>query len=339
MKWKNKKGFTTIMITIAGVITTSMAIIVSKIINTARGNKAIKNMIDKWEEIPPVNKQANDDETLLDPPAPPASSSNGSSLDTQIKSQQASDHKRELEDWQAVLKPALNNNGSSWLHWNDDKSRTISTISYPPLRKNLSVKGDSKTMVNGSNGRDSRLLLEALGLTVDEVPDDLLLPGDVHKINNTDTELTRAMEHSLKFYVDLILRMRCESMDRVHDLEQEITTMEWLDELYERLKDKLDTHPNGFVTSSSKVGRKITFILHGSHEPSNYILHKPNIERVARAKLSKCACVLEDLDGYYTFVDREDNTEEHSAVIMRVIDNKHPRYQAMVRLEVPRSRQ
>ena len=232
-----------------------------------------------------------------------------------------------------TLKTTLGSDGASWIHWNDRESKLISTVSHPRRRKSSSI-ADSGNMVKRSSWRSSLSLLDAFGLTDDEaVPDDLLLPGDVSQITNVDTGLTRAVEHSLRFYADLILRMRREIVDRAsgrcetaanHNQE---TADEWADALYERLKGELAL--SDLMESSSRTGNKILFVLLGSTGADD--------REDAEEKLSRCACILKDLEDLYVFVDGEDRDSKHYAVVFRVIDDKNPHHQAIVRLEYPLS--
>lgn len=232
-----------------------------------------------------------------------------------------------------TLKTTLGNDGASWIHWNDSESKLISTVSHPRRRRSSSIV-DSGNMVKRSSWRSSLSLLDAFGLPDDEVvPDDLLLPGDVSQITNVDTGLTRAVEHSLRFYADLILRMRREIIGRAsgrrdatanHDKE---TADEWADALYERLKGELAL--SGLVASSSKIGNKILFILWGSTGADDRV--------DAKRKLSRCACILKDLEDLYVFVDGEDCNSKHYDVVFRVIEDKNSHHQAIVRLEYPLS--
>lgn len=234
-----------------------------------------------------------------------------------------------------TLKTTLDSDGASWIHWNDSESKLISTVSHPRRRKSSSIV-DSGNMVKRSSLRSSLSLLDAFGLSDGEVvPDDLLLPGDVSQITNVDTGLTRAVEHSLRFYSDLILRMRREIVGRASGRREaavnhnQETADEWFDALYERLKGELAL--SGLVASSSMIDNKILFVLWGSTGADDHV--------DAKRRLSRCACILKDLEDLYVFVDGEDRDSRHYAVVFRVIEDKSPHHQAIVRLEYPLSAQ
>lgn len=243
------------------------------------------------------------------------------------------EYESELSGRLDTLKTALSSDDASWIHWNDRESKLISTVSHPRRRRSSTIV-DSGNMVKRSNWRSSLSLLDAFGLPDGEaVPDDLLLPGDVSQIINVDTGLTRAVEHSLRFYADLILRMRREIIGYASGRSEAATNHnqetagEWADALYEYLKDELAQ--SGIVAWASKTGSKILFVLCGSTGADN--------RADAKEKLSRCACILEDLEDLYVFVDGEDRDSKHYTVVFRVIEDKNPHHQAIVRLEYPLS--
>lgn len=243
------------------------------------------------------------------------------------------EYESELSGRLDTLKTALGSDSASWINWNDSESVLISTVNHPRRRKS-STMIDDVTTAKRSNWRSSLSLLDAFGLPDGEaVPDDLLLPGDVSQIINVNTGLTRAVEHSLRFYADLILRMRREIIGYAsgkrktvvnHDQEADES---WVDALYERLKAELAQ--SELVASSSKTGSKILFVLCGSTGADD--------RADAEEKLSRCACILEDLEDLYVTIDGEDRDSKHYAVVLRVIEDKNPHHQAIVHLEYPLS--